>query len=501
MTDQSNALYAAIYAADFPAQAIVRGRPNLHAHAVAILDGVAPQERVCSRNLHATKRGVVPGLTRLEVEELGGICVQSRSIKTERAARMILHESVSQFSPRIEETFAANACSFVLDITGTERLFGSPAILAQRLRLAIQSSGFRASVAVSHNFDTARINAAFSRGITVVPQRQEAASLAATPIRALPIDEDDNATFALWGIGCLGELAELPEEELITRLGQKAKLWLKLARGKAEHIFRPIEAEFELREHIEFETHIEQLNSLIFIAANMISSLVTRANSRALSLATLTVHMDLENNLIYQRMIRPAIPASDCKFLLKLLQLEIAAHPPQAAISSLTLTAEAGQQSKVQLGLFAPQTPEPSRLDVTLARLKALVGDDRVGSPRLIDTHRSESFVMENFSVTSQPVPRQDTNVRVSLRRMRPPRQIRMHLQFAKPAVFHDGADRYSVQVAYGPWLTSGCWWSVNPWDMEEWDVVATNNHGASIGCLIVHDHLKKRWLLDALYD
>jgi protein ImuB len=73
-------------------------------------------------------------------------------------------------------------------------------------------------------------------------------------------------------------------------------------------------------------------------------------------------------------MIRPALPTVDRKFLLKLLQLEIAAHPPPAAVLSLTLSAEAGQSSKVQLGLFAPQTPEPSRLDVTIARLKAIAG-------------------------------------------------------------------------------------------------------------------------------
>jgi protein ImuB len=501
MMNQSSALYAAICAADFPAQAIIRLRPDLRDHAVSILDGVAPQERVFSLNLHARKRGVVPGMTRLEVEELGGICVQSRSVETERSARMILLESVSQFSPRIEETFATNTSGFVLDISGTERLFGSPAMLAKRIQTSVHSAGFRASVAVSHNFDTARIKAAFSRGITVVPQKKEAISLASTPIAALPLEEEDYETFAIWGIGCLGELAELPDEELITRLGQRAKLWLKLARGMAEHIFLPIEAQFELKEHIEFETHIEQLDSLIFVAATMISSLISRATSRALSLATLTVHMDLEKKLAYQRVIRPAIPSCDRKFLLKLLQLEIAAYPPQAAISSLTLTAEAGQQSKVQLGLFAPQTPEPSRLDVTLARLKALVGDDRVGSPTLLDTHRRDSFIMENFSLTSQPAPREETNVRVSLRRMRPPRSIRMHLQSAKPAFFHDGADRYSVQVAYGPWLTSGCWWSVNKWDLEEWDVVAINDLGESIGCLIVHDHLKKQWLLDALYD
>jgi protein ImuB len=211
--------------------------------------------------------------------------------------------------------------------------------------------------------------------------------------------------------------------------------------------------------------------------------------------------MDLEKEAAYERMIRPAIPTTDRKFLLKLLQLEISAHPPQSAITSLSLTAEAGHQGKVQLGLFVPQTPEPSRLDVTIARLKALVGEDRVGSPKLEDTHRTDSFVMQDFSVVGPPNSPTHTNVTVSLRRMRPPRPIRMHLQCSKPAFFHDREDRYAVQVAYGPWLTSGCWWSDNEWDLEEWDVLATNHLGESIGCLIVHDHLKKQWLLDAMYD
>jgi protein ImuB len=502
MTSNSCTLFAAIYVADFPAQAILRLRQDLRTHPVAILDGVAPQEQVCSLNHHARKRGVIPGMSRLEVEELGGICVHKRSIETERNARTILLEYLSQFSPRIEETFAPNATGFVLDISGTERLFGSPAALAKRIQTCIHSDGgFRASIAVSHNFDTARIKAAFSRGLAIVPLDQEATSLTSISVAALPLGDEDLETFALWGILRLGDLAELIEEELIARLGQKAKHWLNLARGMEEHIFLPIEATVELREHIDFETPIENLESLMFIAAGMISSLITRASSRAMALACLTVQMDLEKSPAYQRLIRPAIPSSDRKFLLKLLQLEIAAHPPQAAIHSLTLIAESGQQSKVQMGLFAPQTPDPSRLDVTLARLKALVGDDRVGSPQLLDTNRPDGFAMEDFSVPSQSALRENACIQISLRRIRPPRPIRMQLEYAKPALFQDGIDRYCVQVAYGPWLTSGCWWSVDQWDLEEWDVLATNNAGDSIGCLIVHDHLKKQWRWDALYD
>ncbi len=500
MTTPSSSLFAAIHAAEFPAQAILRLRPDLRSYPVAILEGVAPQETVCSLNLHARKRGVVPGMTRLEAEEFTGIHLLSRSLPTEQSARTVLLECASQFSPRIEETFALNACAFVLDISGTERLFGPPVKLAQSLRAAIASAGFRTSICVSSNFDTARIKAESSRGINVIPPGHEAAALADIPITSLRLDEEHDETFVLWGIRTLGELAELPEEELVTRLGQQSTSWLKLSRGAADHAFESLEATFELKEHIEFEDHVEQLDSLLFISAGMINNLVARATSRALSLAALTIRMSLKQSLTCERVIRPATPSNDRKFLLKLLQLEIASHPPQAAITSLTLIAEAGQQSKVQLGLFTPQAPEPSRLDVTLARLKALVGADRVGSPALMDTHRSGSFTMESFAIPDRPT-QQESTAHISLRRMRPPHPLRVQLNACKLSSFRDGPDKYEVQVAYGPWHSSGCWWSVTQWDMEEWDVMATNNLGQSIGCLIVHDHLHNKWLLDAYYD
>ena len=140
------------------------------------------------------------------------------------------------------------------------------------------------------------------------------------------------------------------------------------------------------------------MDSLLFVGARMIDSLALRAATRAMSLACVVADLELEGKRAHRLTLRPALPSVDRKFLLKLLQLEIAAHPPPAAVLSLTLTAEAGQSSKVQLGLFAPQTPEPSRLDVTIARLKAIAGEDRVGSPVLEDTHRAGSFRMADFT-------------------------------------------------------------------------------------------------------
>jgi protein ImuB len=536
---------------------------------VVVLDGRAPEEWVCSLNRLAERRGAAAGMTRLEAESMVGLHLLKRSAESEAAARAVMLECAAKFSPRIEEARldagtaepgGGTACAFVLDIAGTERLFGSPAQLAERLREKLAVAGFRASIAVSTNYDAARMKAAAMRGIAVIAEGAEAEALAKLPIAAVGLDEEYAATFALWGIGTLGELAALPEAELVARMGPKARVWRALARGEAEHTFEPIEAEFALEEFCEFETPVEQIDSLLFVGTRMIDCLATRAAGRALALRSLTAEMGLEGGGTHYGTIRPAVPTIDRKFLLKLLQLEIGAHPPQAAVVRLALRAEAGAQSKVQLGLFAPQTPEPSRLDVTLARLRAMVGDERVGSPVLEDTHRADGFRMEGFAADGRSEAEMEATPRMALRRVRPARLVRVTVRAAKPAVFRDQENSYEIAAAYGPWRMSGCWWALKScdgaWDCEEWDVLAArveklpsgakapthladhtarlkscpdtsclsdeissrsakschdsqpslsactaSSNSATIACLLVHDRARNAWRLEAFYD
>ncbi len=494
-------LYACVHAADFPAQAVLRLRPDLHGVPIAVVDGRPPHEFVCAMNRQALGKGISLGMTRLDVEGIEGMKYLARSLPTEAAARAVQLECLSQFSPRIEEVSSGTASAFVLDITGMERLFGSPVQLAERMRSALASSGFRASIAVSANFHAARIKAAATRGITIIPDGREAAELAGLPIASLPLPENPREVFAMWGIRTLGELAALPEVDLIARLGPQARTWRELARGTHPHLFEPIEPEFTLREFCDFDTAVEEIDSLLFIAARMIDCLVARAADRALSLALVTAHMRLEGGKTHQCLLRPAVPSTDRKFLLKLLQLEIGSHPPQAAVQSLELFAEAGRCGTVQLGLFSPQTPEPSRLDVTLARLRAIVGDDRVGSPVLEDTHRPAAFRMEGFAAGAPARNRVPGVPRMALRRMRPPVPIRVILRDARPAEFRDWHNRFAIAAAYGPWRTSGCWWSQDSWDLEEWDVLADRSDGSSVACLLVRDRAASQWRLEAYYD
>ena len=494
-------LYAGVHVAEFPAQSWLRLRQDLKNQPIVILDGRAPQEAVCSMNHHAARCGSVLGMTRLEAESLAGMRLLPRSAASEGAARAVLLECISSFSPRIEDASQRTNCSMVLDISGTTRLFGPSHQLGERLRSTLLEAGFRASIAIGANFDTVRLKAASMRGIAVIPEGQEAEAIADLSVAELGLEQEILETFALWGIRTLGELAALPESDLVSRLGQDCCRWQQLARGKAEHTFQPIEPEMRLEELCEFETPVEQIDSLLFVAGRMIDCLLSRAEAHALALASLSLEMRLDGGRFHEGAVRPALPTRDRKFLLKLLQLEFAKNPPPAGVTALTLGAEARPSSKIQLGLFAPSVPEPSRLDVTLARLKALVGQDRVGSPVLEDSHRPDSFYMDDFVPGDGRTVHEDRQPRTALRRLRPPLLVRVTIRAKRPTTLHDGRMQYGIAAAYGPWKTAGCWWALDPWDTEEWDILAHRSDGMAVACLLVHDCRTNEWQLEALYD
>lgn len=190
---------------------------------------------------------------------------------------------------------------------------------------------------------------------------------------------------------------------------------------------------------------------------------------------------------------------------MKLIQLDLAAHPPQAAILAVALSAETGSRSKVQLGLFTPQAPEPDRLDVTLARLRSLVGEDCVGTPVLKDAHRPDSFEVAPFRVMSVNgkggVRTESRPTRGALRMLRPAEALSITLKNKTPEAFIFRAVRYRVERAYGPWIVSGEWGSPTLWAAQQWDIIARNANSETLYCCLSYEPLEKAWKIAGLYD
>ena len=392
----------------------------------------------------------------------------------------------------------------VIDIAGTEKLFGHPRRLAETLLGRVKALGVMARVAVSSNFHAA---VCLARGLSpgmlfkVIAPGDEAAALASLPLTVLNLTETLAETFALWGIHTLGMLAALPEKELIARMGQESKRLQQLARGERPHLFQPVEAAFLLEEKMELDSPVELLDSLLFVIGVMLDQLILRAKARIFALASVTIVLTLDGGGTHSRTVRPALPTTDKQLWIKLLHLDLEAHPPHAAILALTLTAEPGSTSKVQLGLFSPQLPEAARLDVTLARIRAIVGEECVGRAVLQDTHAPEGFRMEPFTVPSGDSSAITSQPRAPMRRLRPPEAASVTLQNHRPAMFFFRERRYTVERAYGPWLTGGDWWNRTLWGLEQWDLVARAHDGSMICCCMTRDLMQNLWQMAALYD
>jgi len=156
----------------------------------------------------------------------------------------------------------------------------------------------------------------------------------------------------------------------------------------------------------------------------------------------------------------------------------------------------------VQLGLFSPQLPEPARLDVTLARINAIVGEENAGCAVLNETHAPDAFRMEPFQVPSVlAVAASHSTVRPAMQQIRPPEDISLTIQDNKPTSFFFRERKYEVERAYGPWLSSGDWWKPSLWGYEQWDLVAHAHAGAILCCCVLRDVLRNKWQMVGLYD
>ncbi|MGC1783666.1 MAG: DNA polymerase Y family protein [Acidobacteriaceae bacterium] len=498
-------LYACLYVKEFPAQALLRRRPELRDKPCVVMDGQPPLQQVCSLTQKARILGLVCDMTQVEVETFPAVAVLTRSHKEEAATKNILLECAGAFSPRVEERCEDGVFLCAIDIAGTESLFGPPESLAKNLLTRIRALGIKARVTVSCNFHAA---VALAKGlpsritVKVVPYGEESAALAPLPLAALNLTDEQAETFSFWGIDTFGALAALPEKELISRMGQEGKRLRQLARGEMPHLFRPVEPTFILEERMELDSSVEDRDALFFVVNTMLEQLIFRATSRVLALASVSITLNLEGGVTHSRTVRPALPTNDRQLWIKLIRLDLETHPPQAGILALSLTADPGSTSKVQLGLFSPQLPEPARLDVTLARIRAIVGDENVGRAVLRDTHHPDEFRMEPFTVPSGAVSAiPSSQSRSAMRRLRPAEGISVTAQGQRPKEFFFRNKHYVVEHAYGPWLTSGNWWNPTLWGLEQWDIEArAQDHALLHGC-VVRDQVADRWQMAALYD
>ena len=536
----------------FPLAARLRSEPELLTAALVVCQGNGERARVVAATRAARRCGVEPGQTLPQARALcPKLVARGRDPECERTAQEALLEAADAVSPRVED---AGDGLLYAGADGLERRFagagrgGDPrdprsgdrwqAAVGRALVAAAERAGLPARAGLATSKLAARIAAGLPDSPTVVPAGGEAAFLAPLPLARLAPEVALAETLARWGVRSIGDLARLPEAEVASRLGAAGAALHAVARGRDPHPLIPRQPPPGLREGMALEWPLVAIEPFLFVGRAALERLIDRLAALGLACARLELALALEPDGRDERAIDLPAPTRDVKTLLTLVRLDLEARPPGAPVAGFTFLAHPDRPREAQLTLFGPAALSPDRLATTLARLFALLGADRVGTPQPVDGHRPERFALVPFAPPPPPrVRRAPAAGRglMAVRALRPPLALEVITAGGSPATGGGGdgngggetaestetaappADLRPlevrtttaeaaakrprldgrVRVAAGPWTLEEGWWSETPVERDYWDVELT---GGGVYRLY-RDRASGDWYADGMYD
>jgi protein ImuB len=316
-----------------------------------------------------------------------------------------------------------------------------------------------------------------------------------------------------WGIHTVGQLAALDKEQLGARLGPEAIRMWERANGRSSRVLKLIRPPESFEESFEFEREIETAEPLLFMLRRFLEQLTVRLAAIYLVAKELTLRITFANSRqdepvaagkqSYERVFKIPQPTNDLDLLFRMLQTHLENFRSEHPIVAVALTAEPIKPAGEQFGLFETTLRNPHQLSETLARLIALLGGDRIGTPVLEETHRPDAFRMQPFSwAVVSPVPRGQTphalrtaHATAALRRFRPVMSASVLQDEDTPAHVRSAEMSGKVIAQRGPYLLSGNWWDEKSWARAEWDLQLQNSE-----LVRAHEH-DGIWKIDGVYD
>lgn len=493
-------MFAAVFIPDLSLQAVLRAGPELRAHPVALIDPELGTE-IIQLTSSAENFGVAKGLTPAQaMARCAELKIKVRSQPQEASATEILLQTAYAFSPNIEST-ALGVCTLALNGLGlndqsalkrwAEKLLRALELfdlqgkigIAPTPELALLAAQFTEPQNCAADCEAARQRESDLRSIRAsqsVPGKDGVFIVGAPddfigrlPLAALRPSPEIAAILSRWGIQNAGQFLALGRNEVSERLGAGA---LELFGRIAPQAVRPlklISPPEHFSEQIEFENGVETVAPLIFVLRRFVEQLSWRLQAIYLVIGEFYLRLDLSSGGTYEHTFKIPSATGNIETLFRMLQTHLETVRTDSPIVSLRLGARPARPEMHQFGLFENTLRNPNQFAETLARLAALVGPEKAGTPALEATHRPDSFRMRrpDFDFVSAQNSKLKPQSGPQLRRFRPPLPAEFKFRGTHPTLIRSGTLNGTVTDSRGPFLSSGNWWDDSRWAREEWDV------------------------------
>lgn len=308
---------------------------------------------------------------------------RGRYVELSRRVMAILGDYTPLLEPiSIDEAF--------LDVSGTEAHYGPPGTLAAAIQDRIDRElRLSASLGAASNKLVAKIASDHRKphGITVVPSGEEAAFLAPLAIRRLwGVGEVTGRELTRLGIRSIGDLAQIPLEELKARFGAHgAGLW-RAAHGLDES---PVTPEHEAKSLSREETYNEDISNPSILRRELLrlsDAVASRLRRHNFQARTITLKLRYQDftTLTRQATLREPTDAGPTIYAQALALFE-AAWDRRLPVRLLGVSAAGLSQPARQLRLFEQEGQRQAQLDAALDRIRARYGEDAIQRASLLD--------------------------------------------------------------------------------------------------------------------
>lgn len=501
----------------FPLAARLRSEPELSGTAAAVFAGNGNAARLVAATRTARKAGLRPGMTLPQARALlPKLVARGRDEAGERAAREALLDAAERVSPRVED---AGEGVVYIDLDGLHRHFPDEKDLGRALIAAAKREGLPARCGIAGSKLAAHVAASLPGSPVAVPEGGEAAFLAPLPLSRLAPEVDLAGTLLRWGLTTIGDFAKLPAAEIAGRLGEAGRALHDVARGLDPRPFVPRRPPPGFTEGTSLEWPLVTLEPFLGMAEAALERLVRRLRDHAAGCVKLDLELSLDPDGRDARSLALPAPTRDARTLLSLVRLSLESKPPGAPVSGFAFTAHPDAPRPGQGTLFGPAEISPDRLATAMAKLFALLGDGRAGSPRTVDGHRPERFALVPWAPPPPPPerrpPREGRGL-LAVRVLRPPLLLEVIVDGnghgkddgapSRPVSLKTLATEAakgmpdlqgSVRVASGPWHLEEGWWTAEPVARDYWDVELSTGPL----CRIYRDTKSGDWFADGVYD
>lgn len=314
-----------LYFHELPLEACFPGSLNLMC---AVLDGA----RVVAANGPAQAAGIHPGLTLESAVALApAVRLRQRNPGEERRQMQLRAGRALQFTALVS---CSHEQALLLEIQGSERLFGGRARLLQEVRRAFLDARCHMACAPT---PLGALCLARGGGADDASQdfRQQFSAL---PLPALPITEATLLRLQELGLQSVGDCLRLPRQGLRLRFRDLMDL-LDRALGQVADPQSPYVPPLRFDERLDLPSPLATLPDLTSALGILLRRLETMLSDHAAAMEVMELHLAHEHRTPTVLSLRLIQPQSRCRDLVSLWREQLGAHRLPEAVHALRLVA------------------------------------------------------------------------------------------------------------------------------------------------------------------